>query len=146
MAQRTRNVIVASPASNRAKKYETAVTTWGDLKPVIAELLVGDVEAIVNPGNVTLNQDSAELPSGDFKVFLVPTKNKAGVSDSDARRLGTEIGNAIAEAANKASGAELKDLKERIIETIEDFFDVTLSDDCPECEEALQEAKKFVAR
>ncbi len=141
-----RTVIVASPASNRAKKYETSVSTWGELKGVIADLYTGDgnVEAIVHPGNVTLTRDDASLPTGDFKVFLVPTKNKAGVTPSEAQKLGQEIGAAIAEAASRTTSDEVKQLKDALIETIEDFFDVDLSDDCPECDEALEQAKAYL--
>lgn len=145
MAQQKRKVVVASPASNVANKYDTDVTTWGELKSVISDIFTSGLEAIVNPGNVTLNRDDAALPTGDFRVFLVPTKNKAGnLTPSQASSLAAEISKAIVEGAKKASTQEVDDLRERLIAEIEDFFGVDLSEDCPECDEALREAKKYM--
>lgn len=141
----TRNVVVASTAANKARKIETSARTWGELKSQreMEDLIVGSVEAIVNPGNVSLRDDDSILPTGDFTLYLTPTKNKAGaISNIDA----TEIGMAIAEAINKASKMdgqdEAKSLKDELITTIEDFFGVSLDGDadCPECNEALQKA------
>lgn len=143
MANSNRTVVVASSASNKAKKYTTNVKTWGELKVVISELLTGDLEAVVNPGHVTLSQDAAVLPTGDFKLYLIPTKNKAGViSVESAKALGKEIAEAIVEAATKASAEDVNALKENLRAEIEDFFGVELGDaDCPECADALKEAK-----
>lgn len=140
----TRTVIVASPASNRAKNYTTNVSTWGELQGVISDLYSKNVEAIVVPGNVTLKRDDAVLPEGDFKLFLVPTKNKAGLTSSDAEKLGREIGQAIAEAASKSNGDELVRLKDTLVCTIEDFFGVDLTSDCPGCAEALEESQAYL--
>ena len=140
-----RNVVVASPASNQAKKYETTANTWGELQAEISDIYTSGLEAIVNPGNVTLNREDAVLPTGDFRLFLVPTKNKAGnMTPSQAQSLATEISNAIVEGAKKASTQEVDDLRERLIGEIEDFFGVDLSEDCPECDEALAAARAFM--
>jgi hypothetical protein len=79
----TRTVVIASAKTNRAAKVEDfSGRTFGDLKSnSIFSSIYGDgsgVEAIVKPGNVSLRDDSSVLPDGDFSVFLVPTKNKAG--------------------------------------------------------------------
>lgn len=145
MSQQERKVVVASPASNQAKQYETDVTTWGELKEVISELLTGNVEAIVKPGNVTLTRDDAALPTGDFRVYLIPTKNKAGMSPTQAQNLGNEISTAIVAAAARAQENDLNQLKEDLVEVIEDFFGVSLETDCPECAEALADARRYMA-
>lgn len=122
-----RTVIVASPAANQAKKIEGFTgTTWGELKshPLVAGLISGNMEAILNPGNLTLNKADAVLPEQDFKVFLVPTQNKAGISQSDAESIAKEIAGAIA----KASASQARDLKDRIMEDIADFFDVSIDE------------------
>lgn len=143
MANRT--VVVASTASSKARKYSTSAKTWGELKSVISELLVGDLEAIVNPGHVTLTQDNAVLPTGDFKLYLIPTKNKAGaISIEAAKALGKEIAESIVEAATKAQAEDINQLKENLRAEIEDFFNVELGDaDCEECAETLREAKNL---
>lgn len=140
-----RTVVVASPASNVAKKYETAATTWGQLKAEISDVYTNGLEAIVNPGNTTLNREDAVLPTGDFRLFLVPKKNKAGnMTPSQAQSLAVEISKAIVEGAKKASQEDVDDLRERLIGEIEDFFGVSLDNDCPECDEALAEARKYM--
>lgn len=143
----SRKIIVASPATNKAKEVKDfSGTTWGELKntSVLRELLVGDVEAILNPGNVTLTRDDAELPTGDFRVFLVPTKNKAGMTESEARGLAKEIGDAIVAAAKLASTDEVNELRTTLKQEIEDFFGVELDEDCAECAEVLAEAKNYL--
>lgn len=141
-----RVVIVASPASNVAKKYETTASTWGEFKDEISDIYTASLEAIVNPGNTTLVREDAVLPTGDFRLFLVPTKNKAGnMTPSQAQSLAKEIGDAIVEGARKASNEEVDDLRNRLIGEIEEFFSVNLSDDdCPECDEALAAARAFM--
>src|SRR5688572_18307137 len=122
MSQQTRNVVVAAPASNQAKKFETNATTWGELQGVISSLMTGNVEAIVAETRTTLNRGEAVLPTGDFKLFLVPTKNKAGagISPDEARVLGREIAEAIVTAASRASSEDVAELKENLVEVIED--------------------------
>lgn len=143
-----RTIIVASPAANKAKKIENfSGRTWSVLKahPVVQELMVGSVEAIVNPGNVTLSRDEAVLPEGDFKLYLVPTKNKAGISDAEARQLGEEIANAIVRASRQANGSEIADLKKNLITEVESFYDVDLGVTATgdDLDNALQDATKF---
>jgi len=141
----TRNVIVASAASNKAKQVSTSATTWGEFKKQIADLLTGDVEAVLKPGNVTLTRDDATLPDTDFRVYLIPTKNKAGMTEAQARQLGADIAEAIVIAASKATNEEVNALKSEIVEVIEDFFDVDLSDEqCAQCNEALNEARSMM--
>jgi hypothetical protein len=141
----SRNVVVASSAANKAKKFSTSATTLGELKAQseMSGLAVGEVEYVVKPGNVTLRDDDSTLPTGDFKLYIIPTKNKAGtVSPSQAQQLGKDIAQAIADAASKVETNELSELKADLIEVIEDFFGVTL-EDCPECNEALAEARRM---
>ena len=142
----TRSVIIASQVTNRARKVNTSAKTWGELKAQsdVADLIVGSVEVIMNPGNVTLNRDTAVLPTTDFKLYVVPTKNKAGVvSDYDAYSIGQAITEAIKKASSLASQQEANNLKGALIGEIEMFFDVDLSENCDGCKEALAEASNF---
>lgn len=142
----TRSVIIASQATNKARKVMTSAKTWGELKVQsdVEDLIVGSVEAIVNPGSVTLNRDEAILPETDFKLYLVPTKNKAGsISEWDAQKIGQEIAEAIKKASKLSSEEQVSRLKESLIEEIEDFFEVDLEENCEECAEALAEASRF---
>jgi len=76
-------ITVASAKTNQAARIEFTGSTFGDLKRNAEFLAIygsGDgVDAVVKPGNVTLRDDQSTLPPGNFSIFLVPTKNKAGV-------------------------------------------------------------------
>lgn len=143
----TRSVIIASPSANKAKKIENFTgSTYADLKAtsVFRELFTSGVQAILSPGNVTLERDDAQLPTENFKVFLVPTKNKAGMTQGEAREVGAAVQAAILEAVSKVSSDEASGLKKALVRTVEDYFDVDLSSsDCEECDEALADAKRF---
>jgi hypothetical protein len=147
----TRKVVIASSVTNAAKKLNTAATTLGELKAEAPELFRGDVEIVVKPGNVTLRDDGSELPSGDFKVYVIPTKNKAGnITVEDAKKLGEEIAKAIVDAASKSSPDDVNELKDLLVEDIESFFGVDLggTDDVEDDEaaEALAEARSLATR
>lgn len=118
----TRNVVVATAASNTAKRVTTTATTWGELKAQsdVASLISGDVEAIVNPGKITLGHNDSILPTGDFQLFLIPKKNKAGYADYSA--VVTALASAIRVAASKASDDDVNQLKEDLIEVVADHF------------------------
>lgn len=77
-----RKVVIASAKSNAAARTQFSGSTFADLKadPVFASIYGNGegVEAIIKPGNVTLRDNDSVLPAGEFSVFLVPTKNKAG--------------------------------------------------------------------
>lgn len=143
-----RTVIVASQAANKAQRIQTDAKTWGELQQnaEVAKLATGNVEAILNPGKVTLNRADAELPEGDFQIFLIPTKNKAGMTEQEAADLGQVIAKAIVDGAAKATSNEVDELKEELIETIESFFNVDLdapSEGDTELTAALEAVKNF---
>lgn len=147
MAQQERKVVVAAPSSNAAKVFNTSASTWGELKREISSLMSSNLDAVVPElNNASLSRDEAVLPSGDFRVFLIPTKNKAGAFTSQqAKELGSKIQSAIEEASKKASVNDFNSLRDSLVSTIEDFFEVDLSEArCPECDEALEEARKLM--
>lgn len=79
-----RKVFVKSNQSEGVYTHETEATTFGDLKK---ELSSTDVKfnfsgqrAVVKPGMVDLKEDAATLPTDDFYLFLIPEKQKAGMS------------------------------------------------------------------
>lgn len=123
-----RTVTVASAAANRAKQFSTNATVWSQLQDEIRAqgLSLDNVEAVMNPGNVTLSQADAVLATGDFKVYLVPTKNKAGgnLSEADIQ----ELMNAIRAASTIAEEQKGHTLKDALIQTVEEFYDVDLED------------------
>jgi hypothetical protein len=92
----SRSVIVASAAGNRAQTIQTSAKTWGELKreTAFAAIYPSGVEAILSTNKTTLNRDEAELPEGSFNIFLVPTKNKAGV-ETIVSSLNTAIEDAV---------------------------------------------------
>lgn len=123
-----RKVTVASAAANRAKAFMTNATTWAQLKEEIIGqgLSLDNVEAVMAPGNVTLSQPESVLATTDFNVYLIPTKNKAGMplSDSDIQ----DIINALKTASSVAEQQKGVSLKQALINTVEEYFDVDLDD------------------
>ena len=124
----SRNVVVASPAANQAKRITTDAKTWGELKSQseVAALISGEVDAIVNPGRLTLGSDESVLPEGDFNLYLITKKNKAGMADYSG--IGAAIEAAINKAVSVASENDVEDLKEALIETVAEHFDVSVYD------------------
>lgn len=70
--------------TNQTSKREvikTAATTWGELQSAMQEKGMSadkNVNAIVRETKVTLQSPEAQLPPGDFTLFLVPKKVKSG--------------------------------------------------------------------
>jgi hypothetical protein len=123
----SRKVIVASAKTNAAVRIDgfTGVT-FGDLKANSAFKGVygtGEaVEVVVKPGNITLRGDDSVLPTSDFNVFIIATKNKAGITDSDANAVGTAIAATIKATARRASAQETAALKAALTSSVESFF------------------------
>lgn len=75
-----RKVTVLSTKTNEQKEITTDVTTWGQLKPVLSAngFDPSGLKAMLQATKVTLENDSAVLPDGDFVLFLTPGKVKSG--------------------------------------------------------------------
>jgi hypothetical protein len=142
----SRKVIIASAKTNAAARTEFSGTTFGDLKadPIFAGIYGnGDgVEAIVKPGNVTLRGNDSVLPTGDFNVFLVATKNKAGL-DSD------DVAYEVQQAIDEFIEGELSALQTALVAFIKSYksggvdADCGGNADCIELGAALREAKSI---
>ena len=75
-----RKVTVVSTQSNEKKEVSSNATTWGQLKEdsIVAGMLNGDMKVTVRETRVDLAHEDAELPTGDFTIFLFPAKVKSG--------------------------------------------------------------------
>ena len=64
---------------------ETNVSTLGELKPLLRqrEINYDGMKMLVGETKNELSVDEATLPTGDFKLYLMPAKTKSGV-DFDA--------------------------------------------------------------
>ena len=60
---------------------ETNVSTLGELKPLLRqrEINYDDMKMLVGETKNELSVDEATLPTGDFKLYLMPVKTKSGV-------------------------------------------------------------------
>jgi hypothetical protein len=119
-----RQIIVASSAGNKAKTFNSNAQTWGELKREIGSLWNSGLEAIESVNKTTLSRDEAQLPQGDFNLFLVPTKNKAG-----AETLSQSLYDAIYKAVNDRS-VDQEDITEVLAvvkSTISTFFAGTVA-------------------
>lgn len=76
---------------------ETNVSTLGELKPLLRqrEINYDGMKMLVGETKNELSIDEATLPTGDFKLYLMPAKTKSGVD------LEYEIEEAIERIENK---------------------------------------------
>ena len=60
---------------------ETNVSTLGELKPILRQREVNydGMKLLVGETKNELSVDEATLPTGDFKLYLMPAKTKSGV-------------------------------------------------------------------
>lgn len=81
-------------------QVETDVTTWGELKTVLANKGIDYAgrKAVESKNNTTLEKDEAILFEGEFMIMLTPEKTKSGAEYKEIR---TEIANLIS-ASNEA--------------------------------------------
>lgn len=128
-----RTVLVASSVTNKAKKVETEATTWEQFKAELGDLVTSGVDAVVKPGNYTLRNDST-LPTEDFKLFLIPTKNKSGYFDVD------DVKDAVSDLIDDA----FEKYGDSIVEIIKNALNPgAASNEDAELAEALQEAREL---
>ena len=64
---------------------ETNVSTLGELKPLLRqrEINYEGMKMLVGETKNELSVDEATLPTGDFKLYLMPAKTKSGVDFDD---------------------------------------------------------------
>lgn len=142
-----RKVVIASAKSNAAARTQFTGTTFGELKAdAVFAGIYGDgegVEAIVKPGNVTLRDNASVLPEGDFSVFLVPTKNKAGMfqldTDDISDMVETAVDNVVSAKAEEVYN-EIKAAIEAIVAKHTDAIGATGDD---ELDAAMREARSL---
>lgn len=82
-------ITIFSTKGASKRVHETSVTTWGELKTEIAEHYdFSNLQATENVNRTDLSAPSANLPAGDFTLFLRPIKTKSGsLSYTEAREI-----------------------------------------------------------
>lgn len=73
-----RKVTVVSTQANERNEINSDATTWGALRNEISHLMTGEMKVTVRETRVDLSHEEAELPTGDFTIFLFPSKVKSG--------------------------------------------------------------------
>lgn len=79
-----RIITVYSTSGKTNVKIESTATTFGEFVPQLREqgFSLDGMKAVVGETKVTLEADSAVLPEGEFKLFLMPLKTKSGADMS----------------------------------------------------------------
>jgi hypothetical protein len=92
VAQAERLVKVYSTVGSNKSECLTSATVWEQLKGEMLEkgVLLNGMKAIVGGTEVTLESPNAQLPAGNFMLFLVPDKVKSGCSDHKEVSFGQE--------------------------------------------------------
>lgn len=75
-----RKILVISTTRSTPKEVWSDARTWGELKDALVQDYgdVSKMRAVVKETKVDLAANEAELPSGDFTLFLSPKQIKAG--------------------------------------------------------------------
>ena len=81
----SRKVITYSTLGDNMKEVYSSATTWGELQGDLtrAGVRFDGMKVMTNPGQVTLESLQAELPEGEFQLFIMPQKVKSGTDDDD---------------------------------------------------------------
>lgn len=77
----TRTVKVFSTDTNNIVEITTSATTWGQLQEELKSqknLTTDNMNAKVRESKITLEHKDAQLPTGEFTIFLTPEKVKSG--------------------------------------------------------------------
>lgn len=141
-----RKVVIASAKSNAAARTQFSGTTFGDLKAdAIFAGIYGNgegVEAIVKPGNVTLRDNASILPEGEFSVFLVPTKNKAGY-DLNTEDIADMVEVAVDSVANAKAEEVFNEIKTAIDAIVAKHTEAIGATGDDELDAAMREARSL---
>jgi len=81
-----RKIIVFDSQTSMKKELISTATVWGDLKAE-SEMSFENKKVVVKETRVTLENDAAVLPEGEFTVYLFQEKSKYGNDDKDAKVL-----------------------------------------------------------
>lgn len=75
-----RKITVYSTIGKGAKFIETDAVTWANLKTLLQQEKVdlNNMKAVIGENKLTLESDQAQLPDGEFTLFLMPIKTKSG--------------------------------------------------------------------
>jgi len=75
----SRKITIYSTKTKATQEITSPVATWGELKPLVnSEMGVGNAKCMIRETRNTLESNEADLPSGDFTVFVYPEKVKSG--------------------------------------------------------------------
>lgn len=81
----SREITVVSTQGGARVVLRSEATSWGQLKNEInreGSFNANDVKPLIRGTQQELNSDSDSLPTGDFTVFITPSKIKSGRSNN----------------------------------------------------------------
>ena len=142
-------------ANNTTIQIEAA--TWGELKQELTNrnIQTDSMKAVVGETRVTLESPHAQLPEGDFTLYLMPVKNKSGsrFADMAFQDLRKEMKAIFAvdatakEFFTDGSKNWTQLSKVTIISKLEDYNEPTIKEVIEEVvEEVIEEKKEVIER
>ena len=89
---------------------ETNVSTLGELKPLLRqrEINYDGMKMLVGETKNELSVDEATLPTGDFKLYLMPAKTKSGVDLDEMEEAIERIENKVDRILSKLDNESYK--------------------------------------
>lgn len=125
--------IVIYTSRGRGGEIQTDVKTFRELKPLLLDrdINLSQNTVLESVSRNTLQEDSALLPTGDFKVWIVPKETKSGAS---ARNIYDSI---------QARLDGIEDLAGDVRGLVEDFKTALKKENSPLSEEDKKEMEEF---
>lgn len=83
-----RKITIVSTKIDGKVELNSSATTWGELKPELTNnnISISDMKVMEKDSKMTLDSDSAVLPTGDVILFLTPGKVKSGNDEINAHQ------------------------------------------------------------
>lgn len=81
-----RKIIIFDSQTSMKKEIMSTATVWGDLKAE-AEMSFENKKVVEKDTRVTLENDAAKLPEGEFTIYLFQEKSKYGNDDKNIKVL-----------------------------------------------------------
>lgn len=135
-----RKVIIYNSQTSAKETINTEVKTWGELKGKIG-MSIGDRTCVLSGSKHILALGNAELPEGDFTVFVYPKESKGGMA---AKKKAKKVAKKAAKKpAKKAKKSAKKKPSSKVKETLSKTVSAVEESKANEEEKLRQESQEI---
>ena len=123
---------------------ETNVSTLGELKPLLRqrEINYDGMKMLVGETKNELSVDEATLPTGDFKLYLMPAKTKSGVDLDEMEEAIERIENKVDRILSKLDSINISSVVSTLASKVADPISLEDQREIEELRRLAGESKK----